>query len=339
MKRLEEDRDQVGESRLSFFQCFFSDDSSCVMKPAVDQQTSGPFLVEQVFATQPRPRQVGDFDGFCRSHELRFRTSQPITSHWNHWISPSEESIEHQVLHPWLTSCDLQVLHSLSLELTELRVLLPAGPLKTHRLISCSLHVNVMDKLWQFKCRRCRNLMDFVYQELRWRAFPYGYISEKQLPWVSETPICFRSSCHYATRDFANGIGPCTQHLAESHPCCVPWAWAPNCQRKILWRRWSPGKPSSAILRPSSAIQNVPNPVLCLVKRGSKLELKFEWTPGNEHQWTQVAIPQEKGLLSYIVFQNRPLARVILDLLYGFYEGFFPTQYEQCVFLCEKRTV
>ena len=113
------------------------------MKPAVDQQTSGPFLVEQVFATQPRPRQVGDFDGFRRSHELRFRTSQPITNHWNHWISPSEESIEHQVLHPWLTSCDLQVLHSLSLELTELRVLLPAGPLKTHRLLSCSLHVNI----------------------------------------------------------------------------------------------------------------------------------------------------------------------------------------------------
>ena len=51
----------------------------------------------------------------------------------------------------------------------------------------------------------------------------------------------------------------------------------------------------------------VPNPSLgLLVKWGSKLELKFEWAPGNEHQWTQVAIPQEKGLLSYIVFQNRP---------------------------------
>ena len=90
---------------------------------------------------------------------------------------------------------------------------------------------------------------------------------------MSETPICFRSSCPYATRDFVNAIGPCTQ--------------LPNLAFAVFRRLrlgLSPGKPSSghpAIIRHPL----VPNP--------SK------------------------------VFSCQ------------FYEGFFPTQYEQRVLSCK----
>lgn len=84
----------------------------------------------------------------------------------------------------------------------------------------------------------------------------------------------------------------------------------------------------------------VPNPLLCLlVKWGSKLELKFEWTPGNEHQWTQVAIPQEKGLLSYIVFQNRPLARVFWTFCMVSMKVSFPHNMSNAFFVRKKNCV
>ena len=97
-------------------------------------------------------------------------------------------------------------------------MLLPAGPLKTHRLLSCSLHVNVWNNLANVKgAGFCIVVMlSHMGKYISYIIYIYIHvISEKQLPWVSETPICFRSSCPYATRDFVNAIGPCTQLLCS----------------------------------------------------------------------------------------------------------------------------